>query len=1007
MQDSHIVVRGAREHNLKNINVSIPRNTLTVITGVSGSGKSSLAFDTIYAEGQRRYVESLSAYARQFLGLMEKPDIDHIEGLSPAISIDQKGVSRNPRSTVGTVTEIYDYLRLLFARAGRPHCPKCGRSVSRQTVQQIVDAILRLPENSRAMLLAPVITHMKGEHRSVFKSARSKGFARVRVDGNIFQLEEDITLDKNKWHNIQIVVDRISIHPKTDKGRITDSVEAALNLADGNLTVLLVGEGKKTKDRAIPFSERFACVHCSISISELEPRNFSFNTPYGACAGCTGLGFRMEVDPLLVVQDEAMTLRGGAITAWRSAGAMPSWHASTLESLAKTFEFSLDVPFAELTDEMKKLILYGAPDAQFDMSHTTKNGQTYSWRRNFEGVLPNLERRYAETESQASKEDIERFMSQHACATCKGERLKPESLAVTVLGMNIIQVTRQTVESSLRWVQACRSGEWTADNGTTPAKNATDPLSERELSIARQILNEVEARLGFLERVGLNYLSLDRSAATLSGGEGQRIRLATQIGSGLVGVLYVCDEPSVGLHPADNSRLIETLQSLRNVGNTVLIVEHDEAVMRAADHIVDLGPGAGVHGGNLVAEGSLDHIIAIPESLTGAYLSGRKTIPIPEKRRRARRGSVNVVGATANNLSNIDVSFPLGRLICVTGVSGSGKSTLVNEILNKALMQKFYRAKDRPGGHRGILGVERIDKVINIDQSPIGRTPRSNPATYTGAFTHIREIFASTPEARARGYKPGRFSFNVKGGRCEACSGAGHVQIEMQFLPNVTVPCEVCKGQRYNREASEIFFKGKTIAQVLDMTVDEGATLFENIPPIRNKLNTLKDVGLGYIGLGQPATTLSGGEAQRIKLASELSKRSTGRTLYILDEPTTGLSFYDCAKLVEVLHKLVEVGNTVVLIEHHLDFIKNADWIIDLGPGAGMGGGELVAIGEPEFIASVKTSATGRYLRQVPGIEPDASANGEMFKLTRDGKIKQPPNSRKTLSKEKSAKAAT
>ncbi len=967
MSDTHITVRGAREHNLKNITVSLPRDKLVVITGVSGSGKSSLAFDTIYAEGQRRYVESLSAYARQFLGLMEKPDLDHIEGLSPAISIDQKGVSRNPRSTVGTVTEIYDYLRLLFARSGRPHCPKCGRLVEQQSVQQIVDAILRLPEGARSMILAPVVTHMKGEHTGILETARREGFARVRVDEKVRLLDEHITLDKKKWHDIQIVVDRITIRPDTDKGRLTDSVETALNLTKGNLTVLLTGTGKGKTDEEVAFSEHFACTYCDISITELEPRSFSFNTPYGACPTCTGLGFRMEIDPSLVVQDYSLTLMQGAIVPWRNSGTMSGWYQSTLESLARHYDFSLETPLKDMSEDILDTLLNGDNNIDFEMSHTTKNGHTYKWKRTFEGVIPQLTRRYRETESEAAKEDIERYMTQRPCTKCSGKRLKPESLAVTILGMNIMEVTGQPVEEALLWVEGCRTGIWPPLLGEKSGKNAEDPLTEREQTIARQILNEVESRLIFLQRVGLDYLTLDRAAATLSGGEGQRIRLATQIGSRLMGVLYVCDEPSVGLHPADNSRLIETLQSLRDVGNTVLVVEHDEAVMRAADHIVDLGPGAGEHGGNIVAEGTIESIIASDESLTGAYLSGRMSIGIPKTRRRTDIGSLKIIGASANNLKGVDATFPLGRLLCVTGVSGSGKSTLVNEILNKALAQHFHRAKDRPGSHDSIEGTEYIDKIINIDQSPIGRTPRSNPATYTGMFTPIRELFAQMPEAKSRGYRAGRFSFNVKGGRCETCSGAGYVKIEMQFLPDVTVPCEVCRGARYNREALEILFKGHSIADVLDMTTSEASVLFRSMPSIHNKLKTLLDVGLGYIKLGQPATTLSGGEAQRIKLSSELSRRSTGKTLYILDEPTTGLSFDDCAKLIEVLHRLVDFGNTVILIEHHLDFIKNADWIVDLGPGAGDRGGVIVAEGEPEFIASVEASATGHYLREILG----------------------------------------
>ena len=973
MPEPDLVIRGAREHNLKNFNIKIPRDALTVITGVSGSGKSSLAFDTIFAEGQRRYVESLSAYARQFLGRMEKPDVDHIEGLSPSISIDQKGVSRNPRSTVGTVTEIYDYLRLLFSRAGRPHCHNCRRPVERQTVQQIVDSILSWDDGTRLQILAPMITHMKGEHVHVFETARNDGFVRVRVDGETIDLSEEIKLAKNKWHDIEVVVDRIIVREDTDRGRLTESVETALRLAGGNLIASKLGR-VGADDEDVVYSEHFACVHCDISIAELEPRNFSFNTPFGACPTCTGLGYKLEVDPNLVIQDKSLSLNDGAITPWARSGSNSPWYNSMLESLSEHFGFSMDTPVRDLAQEDISVILYGTDGKKVQVSHHTQKGRVYTWNTSFEGVIPNMERRHVDTESDAVREDIDRYMTQRPCVTCGGARLKPEVLAVTILGMNVMEVTQQSVENALRWVEACRTGVWPGEG--EHSNEAVDPMSNREQSIATQILKEVEARLGFLSRVGLEYLTLDRAAATLSGGEGQRIRLATQIGSGLMGVLYVCDEPSVGLHPADNDRLIGTLQSLRDVGNTVLIVEHDEAVMRAADHIIDLGPGAGQHGGNVVAEGPISEILENDVSLTGAYLSGRKTIPVPDNRRKGNGNEIAIVGARENNLKNISVAIPLGTLTCVTGVSGSGKSTLVNEILSKKLSQHFYRSKDRPGDHDNVIGLEHVDKVINIDQSPIGRTPRSNPATYTGVFTNIREIFASMPEAKARGYKAGRFSFNVKGGRCEACSGAGYVQIEMQFLPDVTVPCEVCLGARYNREALEIKFKGKSIAEVLDMTVSQAADVFANIPSIANKMKTLIDVGLGYVHLGQPATTLSGGEAQRIKLASELSKRSTGKTVYILDEPTTGLSFDDAAKLMIVLHRLVDAGNSIVLIEHHLDLIKNADWILDMGPMAGERGGKLVAEGTPEFVASVKKSSTGQYLSELEGIKPSSKAPG-------------------------------
>ena len=987
MPESNIIIRGAREHNLKNFDITLPRDTLTVITGVSGSGKSSLAFDTIFAEGQRRYVESLSAYARQFLGQMEKPDVDHIEGLSPSISIDQKGVSKNPRSTVGTVTEIYDYLRLLFSRAGRPHCYNCGRPVQRQTVQQIVDSILNWEEGTRLQVLAPMITHMKGEHVQVFETARRDGFVRMRIDGETRDLADEIKLSKTKWHNIEVVVDRIIVREEIDRERLTESVETGLRLAGGNLIASKLGAGKQGADDDVVYSEHFACLHCDISIAELEPRNFSFNTPFGACPTCTGLGYKLEVDPDLVIQDKSLSLNDGAITPWARSGTNSPWYHSTLESLAEHFRFSMDMPVREMDPEHLSVILYGTAGKKLEVSHQTKKGRVYSWNTAFDGVIPNMERRYVDTESDSVRDDLARYMTQRACASCDGARLKPEALAVTIIGMNVMEVTGQSVENALRWAAACRTGIWPGgDNGETK-----DPLNNREQAIAAQILKEVEARLGFLSRVGLDYLTLNRAAATLSGGEGQRIRLATQIGSGLMGVLYVCDEPSVGLHPADNDRLIGTLQNLRDVGNTVLIVEHDEAVMRAADHIVDLGPGAGQSGGNIVVEGPIEKILECEESLTGAYLAGRMSIPIPEKRRKGNGKEIVIGGGRANNLKNISVAIPLGTLTCVTGVSGSGKSTLVNEILSKKLSQHFYRSKDRPGDHDEVTGLEHVDKVINIDQSAIGRTPRSNPATYTGVFTNIRDIFASMPEAKARGYKPGRFSFNVKGGRCEACNGAGYVQIEMQFLPDVTVPCEVCLGARYNREAREIKFKTKSIAEVLDMTVSEAAELFENIPPIANKMQTLTDVGLGYIHLGQPATTLSGGEAQRIKLASELSKRSTGKTVYILDEPTTGLSFDDAAKLMIVLHRLVDAGNSVILIEHHLDLIKNADWIVDLGPLAGERGGELVAEGTPEFVASVKKSSTGRYLSDMNGIKPNAKAPGttkpRKFKSSVNGSI--------------------
>ncbi len=931
-----IVVKGAREHNLKNVDVVIPRDKLVVITGVSGSGKSSLAFDTIYAEGQRRYVESLSAYARQFLGRMEKPEVDYIEGLSPAISIDQRGPSKNPRSTMGTVTEIYDYLRLLFARVGHPHCPKCGREIAGQTVQQIVDAIQGLPAGSRIMILAPLVRDRKGEYQVVFDDLRKAGYARVRLDGRVYDLSEEFQLDKNKKHSIEVVVDRLVIGQSESQSRIADSVETALKLGAGVVLVSVV-DGEE-----LLFSEHFACVYCGISLGEIAPRTFSFNSPHGACPACTGLGIKLEIDPELVIPDKGLSIAGGAIRPWQ----WQSWYYDQLESLARRCDFSLRTPVEELDEGKLNLILYG----EGAESHRYRNrfGRVREYYDGFEGVIPRMERLYRDTESEHSRADIERYMVSKPCLVCEGKRLKPESLAVTIGGRNIMDVSSMSVTQALEWVAAL-----------------SNILNEREQMIAHQITKEIRARLGFLSDVGLEYLTLDRPSATLSGGEGQRIRLATQIGSGLMGVLYICDEPTVGLHPADGSRLIDTLKRLRDLGNTILVVEHDEAVMRAADHIIDMGPGAGEHGGCIVATGTLSDIMSCKESITGQYLSGVREISLPRGRRSGSGKEIVIEGARQNNLKNIDVHIPLGKFVCITGVSGSGKSTLVDEIMYRKLAQIFYRSREKVGDYDGIVGVEHIDKVVNVDQSPIGRTPRSNPATYTGTFTPIRELFATVPEARMRGYAPGRFSFNVKGGRCEACRGEGYIQIEMQFLPDVTVPCEVCKGKRYNREALEIRFKGKNIAEVLDMTVEESLSFFEHFPRVRGKLETLQDVGLGYIRLGQPAPTLSGGEAQRVKLATELSRRSTGRTLYILDEPTTGLSFEDVAALLRVLQRLVDLGNTVVVIEHHLDVIKNADYVVDLGPGAGDAGGYVVAAGTPEEIAREKASATGRYLTRV------------------------------------------
>ena len=959
MTQENIVVRGAREHNLKNVDVSIPRNRLVVITGVSGSGKSSLAFDTIYAEGQRRYVESLSAYARQFLGRLDKPDVDYIEGLSPSISIDQKGVSHNPRSTVGTVTEIYDYLRLLFARVGKPHCYKCGRAVQQQSIQQIVDSITSIPIDSRIQILAPKITRRKGEHKDVFDEARKSGFVRVRVEGETYDLSEDFNLDKKKWHNIEIIVDRLVIGKSSEIDRVSDSVESALKIGNGTILVDVIG------GEEMLFSEEFACLNCNISLEELEPRTFSFNNPHGACPKCTGLGYKLTVDPELVIPDDSLSLSEGAIRPWVRARSSSPWLSSTLTSVAKAYDIPTHIPLSQLSQTDIDILLYGSLGKAIEISHETNLGRTYKWNTVFEGVINNLERRYKETKSDYVRSEIERYMAQQPCRGCEGKRLKQEALSVTVSNLSIIDVTKKSVAEAIKWTQHIWKASDKSEDSTTKSHNEQKhvSLSEKEIAIGAQILKEIYTRLQFLENIGLEYLTLDRRASTLSGGEAQRIRLATQIGSGLMGVLYVCDEPSVGLHPLDDHRLIGTLQRLRDLGNTVLIVEHDEAIMRASDHIIDMGPGAGQHGGNIIATGTVNDIMKTSASLTGQYLSRDKQIPLPTKRRPLTNLYISVNGARENNLKNINVNIPLGLLVCVTGVSGSGKSTLIYEVLYKKLAQYFYKSKDKPGICKSVENLDHIDKIINIDQSPIGRTPRSNPATYTSTFTPIRELFSSIPEARARGYTPGRFSFNIKGGRCESCSGDGYNQIEMQFLPNVTVPCEVCNGKRYNREALQILFKGKNIAEILDMTVSEALNFFSNIPRVRSKLQTMSDVGLGYIQLGQPATTLSGGEAQRIKLSSELSKRSTGKTLYILDEPTTGLSFEDCHNLLIVLQRLVESGNTVVLIEHHLDLIKCADWVIDLGPNAGDKGGYIVAEGTPEQISTFENSHTGKFLK--------------------------------------------
>jgi excinuclease ABC subunit A len=939
-----IIIRGAREHNLKNIDLEIPRDKLVVITGLSGSGKSSLAFDTIYAEGQRRYVESLSAYARQFLGLMEKPDVDYIEGLSPAISIEQKSVSKNPRSTVGTVTEIYDYLRLLFARIGIPYCYRCGKQLQKQTVQQIVDAVLSFPEGTRVQILAPVVRGRKGEYREIFEEARRDGFVRVRVDGEVLELDREIRLDKNRKHNIEIVVDRLVVSEKAAR-RLADSVETALHLASGLVIVDALDRGEML------FSEHYACVDCGISYEEIEPRMFSFNSPYGACRECNGLGERMVIDPELVVPNPDLSLRQGALAPWGAV--RDGWYATLIQGVAERYGIDLDVPWRELPEAARRILLYGT-DEPIQFRYASRDGTSSgTFRQRFEGVIPNLERRYRQTESEAIREWIEGFMRSVPCPACEGARLRPEALAIKIAGHSIYDVTRKSVRQALQFFEELQ-------------------LGERERIIAHQILKEIKERLQFLINVGVDYLTLDRAAATLSGGESQRIRLATQIGSQLVGVLYILDEPSIGLHQRDNHRLINTLCQLRNLGNTVIVVEHDRETIERADYVIDLGPGAGEHGGYVVATGSPSEIAANPRSLTGQYIAGVRSIPVP-KRRRAGNGQFLVLrGARGNNLKNIDVKIPLGCFVCVTGVSGSGKSTLIDETLYPILAKALYHAKEQPLPYEAIEGIEHIDKVINIDQSPIGRTPRSNPATYTGLFTYIRDLYSKLPEARMRGYKPGRFSFNVKGGRCEACQGDGIIKIEMHFLPDVYVTCEVCKGKRYNRETLEIKYKGKSIADVLEMTVSQALEFFENIPPIRRKLQTLHDVGLGYIRLGQQATTLSGGEAQRVKLAAELSKVSTGRTLYILDEPTTGLHFEDIRMLLDVLNRLVDRGNTVIVIEHHMDVIKTADYIIDLGPEGGEEGGYVVAVGTPEEVARNPNSYTGMFLRRELGMEKQA-----------------------------------
>lgn len=973
MSANVIRVVGARVHNLKNITVEIPRNKLVVITGLSGSGKSSLAFDTIFAEGQRRYVESLSAYARQFLGQMDKPDVDHIDGLSPAVSIDQKGTTHNPRSTVGTVTEIYDYLRLLFARAGIPHCPVCGREVVKQSAQEIVDAIEALPGGSRILVLAPVVRGRKGTYQAVFEEIRKAGFARARVDGVVHSLDDEITLDRYKQHDIDAVVDRLVISNdgaaedrKSARTRLTDSVETALKFGEGFLTIANVQDAKSSTERQkisagsmsqgassdLHFSENLSCPVHGLSLPEIEPRTFSFNTPHGACPDCQGLGNKLEIDPDLLIPNKDLTLNEGAIVAmeWSGPKEEGGYYWQSLQAAAHYFGVDLDRPVKELSAEQLDVVLYGTRGKEIPIKYKSARGHEFTFARDFEGVVGNLERRYRETNSEYIREHITEFMSDKPCPTCKGKRLRPEALAVTVGAANIIEVTAWPILRTLDWV-----------NDLTGKASV---LTRRQQAVAERVIKEIKSRLGFLVDVGLDYLTLSRSAGSLSGGEAQRIRLATQVGSRLVGVLYVLDEPSIGLHPRDNTRLLNTLKGLRDLGNTVLVVEHDDETIREADWIVDLGPAAGEHGGRIMAEGPLKTILANPHSLTGQYMSGRKQIPLPKQRRTGNGKSLKIVGARANNLKDLTVKIPLGKLVCITGVSGSGKSTLMTEVLYNALAAKLMGARTQPGEHKRIEGIELLDKVIDIDQSPIGRTPRSNPGTYTGMFDEIRKLFAELPESKVRGYKPGRFSFNVHGGRCEACQGQGELRIEMQFLPDVYVPCDVCHGRRFNRETLQVEFKGHSIADVLDMTVDRALTEFSAFPAMMNRLSLLQEVGLGYVKIGQPATTLSGGEAQRVKLAKELARRATGRTLYVLDEPSVGLHAADVHKLIEVLQRLVDAGNSVVIIEHNLDIIKVADWLIDLGPEGGDRGGELVAEGTPEQVQALKASYTGRFLKE-------------------------------------------
>jgi len=956
-QDS-LVIHGAREHNLRNITLELPRDALIVFTGLSGSGKSSLAFDTIYAEGQRRYVESLSSYARQFLGQMEKPDVDFIEGLSPAISIDQKSTSRNPRSTVGTITEVYDYLRVLFARVGRPHCFNCGRPIGRQTPEQIVDQVMELPEGTRFQVLAPVVRGRKGEYEKLLQDLARKGYPRARIDGEVRDLAEPIRLPRNYKHTIEVVVDRLVAKPDIRR-RVADSIEQALELAEGIASVAVVTH--EGHEEVQTFSQKLACTYCGLSFDELAPRNFSFNSPYGACPTCDGLGTRLEVDPELVVPEPDLSINEGAIAPWASSS-LEYWYR-VLQAVGDAHGFDLDTPWKKLPKKARDILLDGSEESIY-VKYKNRYGRQRAYWTTFEGILPNIERRYRETESDAAREKLEQFMREIPCRACRGQRLRPETLAVTIGDRNIADVTDLSIRDALAF---------TGDMG----------LSEREEMIAARLVKEIRARLGFLVDVGLDYLTLGRAAGTLAGGEAQRIRLATQIGSGLVGVLYILDEPSIGLHQRDNRRLLDTLIRLRDLGNTLIVVEHDEATIVAADHIVDIGPGAGEHGGEIVYSGELKGLLEADASLTGAYLSGRRTIPVPEVRRQPGERVLRMEGVREHNLQNVNVQIPLGLLVCVTGVSGSGKSTLVQDVLLRALMQKVYRSRLLPGRHKKLIGWEQVDKVIDIDQSPIGRTPRSNPATYTGVFDHVRKLYAQVPEARIRGFQPGRFSFNVRGGRCENCAGDGQIKIEMHFLPDVYVTCEVCKGRRYNRETLEVKYKGRSISDVLAMSVDEALEFFQNIPPIKRQMETLSDVGLGYIKLGQPAPTLSGGEAQRIKLASELHKRATGNTLYVLDEPTTGLHFEDIRKLLQVLQRLVSAGNTVLVIEHNLDVVKTADWIVDLGPEGGDQGGKVVAVGTPEEVAADPDSHTGRFLAEVLGSLPLTVAGAARGSTTR------------------------